>query len=192
MKSGITVTDAMSENPIKVPLDLDLVKCSKIMHKKKVGSILVVNENRLVGLITEKDIVSKVVAKNKNPKKIKAKDIMTKKLITIEPNMDVESAMKLMRIEEVRRLPVIGKDKTLLGLLTIKDIMRIQSHLYEYMKEKNYLNKMEKEKQKYIEGECESCGVYGRLYDVDGELLCESCRDAEGDISEKDAQTEED
>ncbi len=192
MKSGITVGDAMNQMPVKVPLEWDLVRCAKIMKKAKVGSVLVVRSNKLVGLITEKDIVSKVVARNKDPKKIKAKQIMTKKLITVEPNIDVESAMRLMKIEEVRRLPVIGKDKTLLGLLTIKDIMHIQSYIYEFKKEKPIIGKMKKRKQRYLEGVCESCGIYGRLYDVDGSLLCESCRDNEGYVSEEAAQTEED
>lgn len=196
MKSGVTVTDAMTKKPVKVPEDLDLVRCAKIMQKKKVGSILVVKGNRLVGLITEKDMLYKVIAKNKNPKKLKAKNIMTKRLVTIGPNLDVESAMRLMRIEEVRRLPVIGKNKKLLGLVTIRDILNIQSELCEYMEEKSYFSKMKKmakrKKEKYIEGECESCGDYGRLHNEEGHFLCEDCRDEKGDISEKDAQDPDD
>jgi len=52
--------------------------------------------------------------------------------------------------------------------------------------------KMVKEKEKYIEGECESCGLFGKLHNENGKFLCEDCRDEEGNISEEDAETEED
>ena len=190
MKSGVKVADVMSPKPVKVQEDTPIIKCARLMLKKKVGSLIVVRKKRLVGLLTEKDILRKVVAKNKDTKKIKAKEIMTKKLVVTRPDVDILGAMEQMKKKQIRRLPVVSRDRKLLGMLTMKDALNLQPHLYDYLKEKMYVgkSKMKRKKEKYIEGECESCGDYARLYEVDGRLLCEDCRDEEGRNTEADSQ----
>lgn len=190
MRTGVSVTDAMTIKPISVSSDITVVKCAKIMLKKKVGSLVVVKGGKLIGIITEKDIVSKVVAKHKDSKKLKAKNIMTKRPITIGPTADIFQAMQFMEKKGIRRLPVVSPKKELLGLLTIKDVLRLQPQLYDFIKEKSKVGKMVKRKQKYIEGQCESCGDYGQLYEVEGQLLCEDCKDEAGHISEKEVEEE--
>jgi len=191
MKTGVTVTDAMTLKPVVTTENTSVFDCARTMLKKGVGSLVVVRNKKLVGLITEKDIVREVVAKNKSPKKLVAKDVMTKKLITVGPDTDIFDAMQIMEKEGVRRLPVVSPNKELLGLLTIKDILKVQPQLYDYIKEKAQVGKMKEKKQKYIEGECESCGAYGRLYEVDGQLLCEECRDEVSEIKEEQTEEEE-
>ena len=194
MGTGVTVADAMSVKPVVVKPELDVAHCTKVMLNKKVGSLLVVKDRKLVGIMTEKDIVSKVVAKGKDPKKLKVQDVMTTRLITVAPDTDILEATKLMKKKDIRRLPVVAKDGELIGMMTVKDMLKIQPHLYGYLREKRkfkMFSRFKMKKQKYIEGECDSCGAYGELHDVEGQMLCEECQDEKADLSEADVEAEE-
>lgn len=191
MKTGVSVADAMTPKPVIADENKKVRDCARLMLTKKVGSLVIVAKKKLVGILTEKDIIQKVVAKDKISGRLRAKDIMTKKVLTIGPNADLLDTIKFMEENKVRRLPVIAKDKELLGLVTIKDLLKIQPQLYDFMKEKVRYSKMEKKKESYKEGECESCGAFGQLYNVNGQLLCEECKDEEGEIKEEEAQEED-
>jgi CBS domain-containing protein len=132
MKTGYKVYDLMTVNPVKVDSDDSTRDCAELMKKKAVGSLLVMKGNNFLGIVTDDDIIVKVVAKDLVPSKIKVKDIMTpkKNIISIEPDKDIYDALVMMKEEDVRRLPVMTKDK-LQGLITFKDIMRIQPDLFD-------------------------------------------------------------
>jgi len=133
MKTGIKVSQAMTKNPVFIGPDESLPFCARKMLINNIGGILVVKSSKLLGIVTEKDIVEEVVAKELNVKKIKVKDIMTTSMITISPEGDLEKAIFLMNREDIRRLPVIKKNK-LIGLLTMKDIIRVQPELASLIK----------------------------------------------------------
>jgi signal-transduction protein with cAMP-binding, CBS, and nucleotidyltransferase domain len=186
METGIKVMDAMTVNPVVTNKEMGLRECAKLMLKKGVGSVIVVEGPRMVGIITEKDFVGKVIAKKKDPNKMKVKDIMTKRIRTIEPNVDIYKAIVKMRKKKVKKLPVVVR-KELVGMLTMNDIIRVQPNLLDYLIEKFHVKEMRQmnkrqrnNKEKYIEGACESCGDYAQLYDVEGQLLCEDCKDEKG------------
>jgi len=173
MKTGLKVLDAMSQNPVTISPTKTILECSRVMLKKNIGSILIVNGNNLQGILTEKDLVN-FIAKGLNPKKVLVSKIMTKKIDTIEPEADLFEALTKMKIEKVRRLPVVYKNK-LAGMLTLNDILKIQPALFEIIQERA---KIESSiiSPKPIEGECELCDNYGKIYEVDGQYLCEECR----------------
>ncbi len=178
MKTGIKVGDAMTKSPIFIKASDNIKKCAETMLKNKVGSCLIVENNILKGIITEKDLVDKVLAKNLDPVKTKVTEIMNKKLITIDPSKDIYDALVKMQKEDVRRLPIVSDDK-LIGLLTEKDILRIEPELFDLWVEKLELREP-KEKlsmiRSYKEGECENCSSYGPLFKVEGKLICEACK----------------
>ena len=130
MQTGFKVSDAMTKKPVEVSEDITIKKCAEIMKKHDVGSVLVKKKTKLVGILTEEDLVYKVVAEAKDAKKIKVKDIMVTRLITIEPDNDIYNALVKMSNNNIRRLPVI-KDNKLVGILTLKDILKIQPQLFE-------------------------------------------------------------
>jgi len=136
MKTGVSVGDAMNTKPIVVLPIMNIQNCTVLMLKKKVGSLLVVEKTKLVGIITEKDILRQIVAKHLSPKKLTVKDIMTKKVKTIEPDKDLYEAMMFMKKHKLRRLPVLHNGE-LQGLLTEKDIMNIQPTLLDIAEEKS-------------------------------------------------------
>ena len=134
MKTDILVADAMTTKPVICSPDLALVHVANLMADENVGSILVVDKNKLLGLITESDFVQKIIAEKVEVKNSKVKDFMTSDITTIMPNEDIITAIELMRKHDFRRLPVV-ENGVLKGMLTMKDILRIQPQLVELMQE---------------------------------------------------------
>jgi len=184
MKIGVKVGDIMTRDFISAKPDISVLQAVKLMVKKRVGSLILEETDILKGILTEKDIMWALSKKSgRDLGKVKAGEICTKKITTIKPSADIYDAMRLMKKGNYRRLPVTVK-KRVIGLLTMKDILRIQPELFEIAKE-NYIIKEEAEKLKRIksaesfkEGICEECGNFDILYNVDEELICESCREA--------------
>jgi len=117
-----------------------IFKISNLMKERKVGSIIIINQddqNYPIGIITERDIVRRVISDNKDPKQTKATEIMSKPLITIETNTYVYDVSVKMVKNKIRRLPVV-KNKTLSGIITITDIIK---YFHEKNKDNNYLSK---------------------------------------------------
>jgi len=195
MKIGVKVGDVMTRSFISVSPEMSAAECSKEMISKRVGSLIVKDGQHLKGIITEGDII-KAIAVNKNLAKLKAKEIMTKNVVSISPSEDMYNALVKMKGKKVRWLPVTVKGRVI-GMLTVKDILRIEPSLFEIVKEFTPIRE-ESEKMKAIglrkkrsamasgevwskEGECEECGSFGILYDVDGRAICEDCKDEETD-----------
>ena len=173
MKTGVSVADAMSVNPVTISGTKSVLECAKIMMKKRVGSLLIVKEDQLEGIITEKDFVH-FLAKGLNPETIKAKEIMVTKIHAIAPEEDLSEAIIKMKREKVRRLPVVNKNK-LIGMLTLNDIIKLQPTLFEVLREQSNI-RLQKKKEKTIEGTCEVCENFGKLYEIDDQFICVECR----------------
>ncbi|MDD5191640.1 MAG: CBS domain-containing protein [Candidatus Nanoarchaeia archaeon] len=184
MKIGVKVGDIMTRDYTSAKPDISVLHAVKLMVKKRVGSLILEDKDVLKGILTEGDIMWALSKKSvKDLKKIRAIEICTKKIITIKPSADIYDAIKLMKKAKFRRLPVTVK-KRVIGLLTMKDILRIQPELFDIVRE-NYSIKEEAEKMKRVksaetfkEGVCEECSNFDILYNVDGQLMCESCREA--------------
>jgi CBS domain-containing protein len=143
METGVKVIDAMTKAPIVVDPKESIIVCAKLMLEKGVGSLLVKKNDVLLGILTEKDLVDKIIAKKIDPSNTFVEKIMTKtEMVTISPNEDLHYAMLLMSRENKRRLPVVDNGK-IMGLLTYKDVLKIQPDLYDLFVEKF---KMEKSK----------------------------------------------
>ncbi len=169
--SKITVEDAMTKVIITVGPDEPVTEVAKKMKVKDIGSMLVCDKNRLLGLITSEDLVKRVIIPNKDLKKIKAKDVMTKKLVTTPVDEDVIEAIRIMLEKKVKRLPVVD-GKRVVGVLTDGDILRMAPGLVESLVDR-------REMDSEMEGDvCEFCGNYSEnLRKVDGQWICEDCFD---------------
>ncbi|MFQ6128511.1 MAG: cyclic nucleotide-binding/CBS domain-containing protein [Thermoplasmata archaeon] len=172
----VPVMEVMSRNPVSVgPKEtIDLV--SKLMKDKGIGSLIVVRKGRPVGIVTEKDIVAKVVANDAKPSKIKVKEIMSSPVKTIHPHDSIEEAAKLMAKNKIRRLVVSEKNK-LLGIVTENDILQIWPNLIELTREISRISPQDL-KLSGAQGYCELCRVFVYdLQEVQGQLLCRDCRE---------------
>lgn len=156
MKTGIKVGDIMTRNFIYCHEDDELLKAVKIMAKNRIGSLIIKEKDKLLGIITERDIMM-AVAKNENLKGLKVKDVMTKRVETISPNKDLYDAIIKMKKKNIRRLPVVEKGKVI-GLVTWKDIIKIAPTLFDLLveeirirEESEKLKKLGKEEEYYEE-----------------------------------------
>ena len=180
MKTGISVSDAMTTKPIMLSPNDSLRKCAKEMASKHVSAILVGTDHQLKGIISDQDIVRKFIAKGINPLSKKISDFMKKRVTTITPEKDIYDALIIMRDLNIRHLPVV-EGKKILGLLTIKDILKIEPQLFDLIVEKFELREEEKKpifRSRDKADICQGCGEYtDDLKEVDGVLLCKKCRE---------------
>ena len=181
MDTGVKVGDLMTRNFIHVAPETDLRTCARTMVKKRVGSLIIKDKDKLKGILTEKDIIWAVVKKSKKDlKDIQAKDLMKRKVITIKPSADITDAMKKFKKKKIRRLPVVENGK-LIGFLTIKDVLKIDPGLFQLIAETMKIKEeTEKLKRSNIEaprkqGICEECGEYDILYHDEAQWLCDVC-----------------
>lgn len=183
MQIGIKVGDIMTRNVISVKPTSTVTDCAKSMFKKDVGLVIVQDEDKLKGVLTEKDIIWALTKKH-DLSNVKAKDIMLRKITTIKPSRDIYDALVRMKNGKLRWLPVTNKGNVI-GILTIKDILKIEPSLFD-IAVGNVQIKEETEKLKrklgsedgeswIKDGECEECGAYGLLYNEENKLVCEAC-----------------
>jgi len=178
LKTGVKIADAMTTRPISVEPDKTIEECAQVMQNSHVGSLVILKGQRLAGIITEQDIVRKVIAKKLSPVKTKVKDAMITDLITADPADDIYDALVIMRDNNIRHLPVVHKGK-LVGYLTIKDVLKIQPQLFEIIVEKFELREEQNKPLGVVPGDetCDVCGLPSdTLYEVDGEMCCRLCR----------------
>ncbi len=179
MKTGIRISDAMTKSPIYVGPEESAFECVKKMVDQEVGSLIVKEEGKLLGIVTEKDFLTNLI-RTKADHTIPISKIMTKKedMITITGEEDLYDAILTMSRENVRRLPVMSDDY-ILGLLTYKDILGIHPELYDLFIEKYKIREPEEKpgKQHYVEGTCPSCENYHRLIKMRGRWSCEFCKE---------------
>lgn len=118
----IYVIDVMRQ-PKVCKVDLKIPEASNIMRKERIGSLIVVNEKQeITGLVTERDIVYRVLAEGKNPAETTVGEVMTENVSTIRPYATVFDAISLMRKKQIRKLPVTKEGK-LVGILTEREII---------------------------------------------------------------------
>jgi CBS domain-containing protein len=113
----------MTKEPFLVDLEHTIKETAKEMDRWGYGSVLVESNGKIVGIVTERDLVRRALTKGGGLSRVKVKSIMSSPLITIKPDVCVEDAAKVMLSNKVRRLPVIGEDG-LAGVITATDIAR--------------------------------------------------------------------
>jgi CBS domain-containing protein len=176
----VKVMDLMTRNIVYISKDTNTMEAAKIMATKDISSILVKSEKDFIGIITDRDIIRKVVAFGSNSKEILAYQIMSNPLVTINENASVEEAAQKMRDNKIRRL-VIKSKKGILGIITESDIVRVEPDLHFLIREHSriklhpyYSSKIE---ERLLVGFCEECENYSEnLENVNGRWLCDECR----------------
>lgn len=176
------VKDVMSSPAVTVQESVTANKIADLMSKHEYGCIIVASKDgKPIGIITERDLVVRVLAKNAKPDTVKAKDVMTAPLMTIEPDATISEAARRMSRLDIRRLAVTYKGK-LVGIVSSKDVLGVMPELLETLQEKarlegeNMAEEAEKEAAP-LAGYCDHCGVWSDdLKEIDGQFYCEDCR----------------
>ena len=119
---GTNVRDVMTQRPRAVSPDTPISQVAELMAAEDVGAIPVVEGDRLVGMITDRDIVIRGLAKGKDPRGMPAADALSRELVTVGPDQDLDEALQLMASHQVRRLPVIDEQERLVGVVSQADV----------------------------------------------------------------------
>jgi len=98
-------------------------ECALKMNQLGIGALLVLNDDKLLGIVSERDIIRKIICVKTDPTQIRVADIMTKDPLTVTSNMTVQQAMKIVTERRFRHLPVVDNDK-LVGLISIGDLTK--------------------------------------------------------------------
>jgi CBS domain-containing protein len=119
-----TISDVMSTNPCAIDADKPVAYAAQMMKQEDVGLAPIVEGNRLVGTLTDRDIVTRVIAEGKDPRSVTVREVASTNLVTIDPQQDLDEALRLMASNRVRRLPVVEEDGRLVGVVAQADVAR--------------------------------------------------------------------
>ncbi|MGA3290419.1 MAG: CBS domain-containing protein [Candidatus Bathyarchaeia archaeon] len=180
LRTKMLVKDVMSSPVVTMNENEASNKAAVVMDKSDLGSIIVTNKaGNSIGIITERDLVSRVLAKNLKPDTVKAKEIMTTPLVTIEPDATITEAARRMNRLDIRRLGVIYKGN-LVGIISSKDILGVMPELIETIQERSRIedaNRTEETEETPVSGYCDRCNVYSEsLKERNGQNICDECR----------------
>ena len=115
------VRDAMTEDPHSIGASASVVEAARLMREGHIGSLPVTEDEQLVGMITDRDITTRVVAESAAPETTSVGEVYSRDLISVEPDHDLEEALELMARHQVRRLPVVENGR-LVGVVAQADI----------------------------------------------------------------------
>ena len=117
------VKELMTKDVVTINKESTIVDAAKIMDEKGVGAMVITDKGNILGVLTERDIIARCVAKGCDPSKTKASEIMSTPVVAIDPEADIVDAAKLMVSKMIRRLPVLDGGK-LVGIVTTYDLVK--------------------------------------------------------------------
>jgi CBS domain-containing protein len=118
------ISELMTSDPRSVTADSTVAEAARLMRDEDAGIVPITEGERLVGVITDRDIAIKVAAEGKDAQSTKVSEIAASNLVTIDPQQDLDEALRLMAQHQVRRLPVVEEDGRLVGILAQADVAR--------------------------------------------------------------------
>jgi predicted transcriptional regulator len=156
--------------------DASIKEISEKMTSSKAGSVVITESDLPIGIVTDGDIVTKVVSKDMLASSTFAREVMSTPLHTIESEKEIIEAARAMRRHGIKRLGVNYKNR-LVGIISISDILAITPELFDIISEKAKIVTGEAEKQpRFLAGYCDSCNLWSDgLLEIDGRFLCEEC-----------------
>jgi CBS domain-containing protein len=178
MTTRVLVRDIMNSPVISASPDDNLYEIAKKMRDANIGSIIIMENEKPVGIVTDWDIVSKAMINDIKPSQIKANEVM-KDLYTIESEESITEAARQLRKHNIKRLGVVYKNR-LVGIISSSDVIAVTPDLVEIVSEKASLIRGElgiARSASNVSGFCDQCGEWSDLLQyVDDTFICEVCR----------------
>ena len=179
METRLAVRDVMTRTVVTATPAMSAAEAGKKMVENRVGNILIVEKGRPVGIVTESDMVAKVISKNVKPGSIKLEQLMSQPLITTKSSDDINDAVLVMAQKKIRRLPVID-DGALVGIITDADVIQASSEINQILDNLIQMNRetvLDRRDVIVTQGECEECEEFSEdLRQEEGRLKCPRCR----------------
>lgn len=179
MPANIKAGDVMRKSVVTVNPQSTVDAVVDAMVDLDIGSVIVAEKHKPVGIITDSNLLERVFSKHKDPRKLQAEEVMSHPIRTVEPDTDIEEVTRIMRDLGVKRLPVTSNNK-LVGIITETDIIAVSPALFELARELTEIRigYTGKRSGTYT-GICERCGEYSEdLNSVESMLVCPECRGA--------------
>jgi len=173
-ETRVPLNEVMKRNPTMISIEANVAKAAKTMCREKVGSVIILQRNKPIGIVTEEDINCKVVAKDLKPSTVQVSTIMSTPLITVSADKTVIDAAQMMVEHKVRRLPIVDKSGKVIGIVTVRDLLTVSNEQNELLTD---LIEINREEQVEV-GMCSRCSqMSDDLKRVDSTLLCPRCRE---------------
>jgi len=145
----------MAQGVITVDSTQSAKNAARLMTKFNISGLVVLSKGNLVGILTERDILTRVVASGRQPESVTVKEVMTEPVIVVNPIMPLEDAVKIMLLEKIKKLPVVTKleeSLKLVGILSHTDVVRLHPKMMEDMRtmEEIYTMSLEQDAGFYV------------------------------------------
>ena len=177
MKDDIRVGDVMTVGVITLSQERTVEDAAKLLRKTKVGCIIVTRKGKADGIVTERDLVYKIMAEDRSMAKTTLHEIMSTPLRVIDASSSIAEAAKALKSNKIKRLPVIDKKQRLVGMLSEGDLVRAYPAITEILVEQA---KLRFSKNEIFTGVCDNCGLFSEnLMRFEGRLICDECREGQ-------------
>ena len=175
---AILVKDVMIKPVLSIDLNKTAKNAGEILKRTRRDSLIVTKNGKPIGIVTDTDLIKKVVAKNQVPIKVKVKNLMSTPLVTISKENNILEATRKMKRNNIKRLAVVEGSK-LVGIVSLSDIARNSPEVIDLLEFKLQSKELPTEiKEKSTSGICDSCGNYSSdLQNMNEQWICESCRE---------------
>jgi len=147
---SLKVEDIMVEEVVTVDTKVTVKEAAAIMNDHEIGCLIVVRAGKAVGIVTERDMLTRVLAASRSPERTKVADIMSSPLIVADPKMNLEDAARLMFKMKVKKLPVVTNGN-LVGLITLTDLARFQPQIIKLVKKLHAMEETPKRMKKVVD-----------------------------------------
>lgn len=175
----VKVRELMTGGLVSMDSEETVILAARLMDEKGISSVLVKRQEELVGIITDRDLITRVVSKGLDATKVRVSEVMSSPLITIGEDAPVEEGAKKMAEHSIRRL-VVERAHQIVGIIAESDIIRVEPELHFLIRERTKLEARmtpNEPQEVTLAGFCEECGNYAaRLRKVDGQWLDQDCR----------------
>lgn len=121
---GQSIRDFMTSEPCTIDAGKSVAYAAKMMRDEDVGLAPIVEGDKLIGMLTDRDIAIRIVAEGRNPDQVTVREVASKQVVTIDPQQDLDEALRIMAKHQVRRLPVVEEDGKLVGVVAQADVAR--------------------------------------------------------------------
>jgi signal-transduction protein with cAMP-binding, CBS, and nucleotidyltransferase domain len=173
-ETRVPLRDIMNRKLTTTGIGATVAKAAKAMCHDEVGSVIILEHNKPIGIVTEEDIACKVVALDLKPSTVHVNDIMSTPLITVSADKTTGDAAKMMVKHKVRRLPVVDDNSKVIGIVTVRDLLAISNEENDLLMDLIEINREET----VDPGMCGRCSqMSDDLKRVDGVMLCPRCRE---------------
>lgn len=176
----LKVRDLMTENLAFVAARDSVMEAARLMSERRISSVLVKHGKEFSGILTDHDIIDRVVCKALDPRKVRVSEVMSSPLITISDEEAIEDAAKKMRDKGIRRL-VVERNHEKVGIITESNIVQVDPELHFLIRERSKLEATLTRTQPQeilLAGSCDECENYSsELKNINGRWLCEDCEE---------------